>query len=1043
MTVSVMAPAAAGLSGTQDVTLTDDKADIHSSLQDVEGTEMVVLRLEEPSTSMVKAQGPSALKQHAEASQQQVKMFADQSAGIEVVNSFWITNAVLVEVNTNKVDLNTLARLRNVEELHANFEASLPEQPEPESATDGKTAQVGPQAVDTTYGLDQIDAPEVWDEFGTKGEGARVAVLDTGVDADHPDIELADNGWAEIGDDGEPVQGSEPFDSDEHGTHVSGTVSGGDASGEYIGVAPNVELMHGLVLNGGRGSFATIVGGMEWAVENNADVISMSLGGEGYSDAYIDPVRNAQDSGTVVIVASGNSGEGTSGSPGNVYDALAVGATNSNEQITDFSSGEEVNTQSAWGSAAPSDWPSTYIVPDVSAPGQNVKSSVPGGDYKEFPGTSMATPHVSGVAALMISAAGEDLSPDQIQQTLIDTSFKPSNAPSEQDTRWGHGIVDAFEAVSAVAGSPGPSVEGQVVDQNGDAVDGATVELGSAASTTTDSSGSFSLSADAGTYTLTVSGDLIQEGASKQVTLEGEQTTDAGTLTVETVPTTDIGLVGGDFLGDIESTLNSQLDGQYTFTTVSSASEASNYDALVVESLDGVDAQAFVDATSGADTGVVYLDQWNNDNPGATAIKDLTSTSLVSSTDQTDSYSGDASTPIVYEPQTDHPILDGISGETDIHSAEYADHSWFQADGFETLATVGYDSTTSGPALAVDEDSATVLAATLGYSEYVSPSDFTSDASAILANAVEYAASQEDAPSGPNLGIASADAPAEVNVGDQISPSVTIENTGDEAGSTTVTFSFDGTELGSQDVSVAAGATETVSFSAQAPSTAGTYDWTITAAGESLSDTLEVVDDTTEPASFQITSADAPSEVNAGDQIAPSVTIENTGGEAGSTTVTFDVEGQQVDSASVSLDAGQSQTVSLSTQAPSSAGSYGWTVATGDDSVSGQVDVVESGELPPVTGSSPPQDLDNDGYYEDVNGDGVFSIADVNALYYNLYSPAVQNNPEAFNFDLATPASVSYSDVQALYDYLMAVSSTGAAPAEMPDAGSDEAAVSP
>jgi len=856
MTVSVVAPAAgAGLAdgSAETVELSDEPGEIHSSVQNADGTTEIVVRLNELEGSAIQAQGPEALQQYAAASQEYLTTFADSHSAIEVVNQFWITNAVLLEVDTDAVDMERLAQIQGVEELHANFEVQVPDRPESTSSAAEGTS-VGTSAVDTTYGLEQVNAPDVWREFDTRGEGAKVAVLDTGVDADHPDIDLFTRdandptypgGWAEIGDDGNPVAGSEPFDSDRHGTHVSGTVSGGDASGEFIGVAPNVDLMHGLVLNGGRGSYATIVGGMEWAVEENADVISMSLGGSGYSEAYIEPIQNAQDAGTIVVAASGNDGEGTSGSPANVWDVTAVGATDSNEQVTSFSSGETINTASAWGSSAPSYWPDSYIVPDVSAPGQNVKSSVPGGSYDEFPGTSMATPHVSGVVALMVSAADGDLDPDTIQQTLIDTSFKPDNAPSEQDTRWGHGIVDALAAVEAVADSgPNTGLTGTVTS-DGEPVAEATVEV-AGSTTTTAQDGSFELSADPGTYTLTVSGFGIQE-TSQTVTVEDKDAyTDVGTITAEPSDDATVGLVGGSYLSSVESALDSQLGADYAYSTVSSASNADSYDVLVVQSLANVDTNAFLDATSGSDVGVIYLDQWGDDANGIPQL--ASASSAVTDTFEDDSYSGDVTGPIYYEATADHPILDGIGvGEqVQIHDGEYADVAWFETSEFDVIGTVNDANAAIGSGLAVDDESSTVLAATLGYSEYVTGSDFSNDADRILANAVDYLANGGDSPepAPAEFSVSSVDAPTAGETGETVTVDATVQNVGEQAGDTTVTFSFGGSEVDSQTVSLDAGSTTTVSFSATLPSEEGTYGWTVETPDDSASGDLTVEEQT-------------------------------------------------------------------------------------------------------------------------------------------------------------------------------------------------------
>ena len=282
----------------------------------------------------------------------------------------------------------------------------------------------------------------------------------------HPDLDLRNEnpgdptypgGWAEFDSSGNRVTGSEPKDYGNHGTHVSGTVAGGNASGTAVGVAPETELMHAAVLTDCSsgdcvGTFSQIISGMEWAVDNDADVISMSLGADGNFEQFIDPVRNAQSQGTFVVASAGNNGEGTSGSPGNVYDSLSVGASDSNEDIDSFSSGEVIDTDQDWGSP-PSDWPDEYVVPDVAAPGVFVESTLPNDNYGTKSGTSMAAPHVSGTAALMISAAGEDLSPDEIRFALQTTARKPDGwgePDDERDTRYGFGIIDARNATAVV-----------------------------------------------------------------------------------------------------------------------------------------------------------------------------------------------------------------------------------------------------------------------------------------------------------------------------------------------------------------------------------------------------------------------------------------------------------------------------------------------------------------------------------------------------------------------------------------------------------------
>jgi len=474
------------------------------------------------------------MKAAAEDSNQPVVDFASQTDGVNVVTSFWIQQAVLVRINTTQADLQDLQSLGAVEMVTENFNVSA-------SATRETTNFEYDDAREVTYGVEQIDAEEVWKQWGVKGDNTKIAVLDTGVDLSHPDIELyTENksdptypgGWAEFKN-GNRVENSTPHDSQYHGTHVSATVTGGDASGRNIGVAPKAELMHGLVLPGGKGSTANVLAGIQWAVSNNADVVSMSLGiPRQYSDQYITPIQNARSAGTVVVASIGNSGPFITGSPGNLYNVLSVGASDRSGSIADFSSGKNVSKDEF--SSPPSDWPKWYIQPDVSAPGTRVLSADASGGYWELSGTSMAAPHVAGAIALMRSY-DDSLTVTDVWDSLKTTAWSPDSEPSYYgvseeyftnsrgtDIRHGAGIIDVRDAMAKEFGDG--MVEGVVKNESGARLQNANVKVSYGGENLT-VGGNYGVEGVSGTRTVTADKVGYEEVTKKVSVDQGQITT--------------------------------------------------------------------------------------------------------------------------------------------------------------------------------------------------------------------------------------------------------------------------------------------------------------------------------------------------------------------------------------------------------------------------------------------------------------------------------------------------------------------------------------
>ncbi|MFF8449519.1 S8 family serine peptidase [Streptomyces leeuwenhoekii] len=284
----------------------------------------------------------------------------------------------------------------------------------------------------------QIGTPRAW-EAGLTGKGVTVAVLDTGVDADHPDLA------GRVAESRSFVEGEQVADRNGHGTHVASTVGGSGAAsgGAERGVAPGARLAVGKVLGDqGSGSESQIIAGMEWAArEVKADVVSMSLGSPEASDGT-DPMAQAvntlsRETGALFVVAAGNTGTPSSiGSPGAADAALTVGAVDSADEAAYFTSAGPRSGDNA-------------LKPDLSAPGVGILAARSGlsegsGDYTAMSGTSMATPHVAGVAALL-AERHPDWTGAQLKDALMSTS-KPLAASAYT---LGAGRVSVPDAIGA------------------------------------------------------------------------------------------------------------------------------------------------------------------------------------------------------------------------------------------------------------------------------------------------------------------------------------------------------------------------------------------------------------------------------------------------------------------------------------------------------------------------------------------------------------------------------------------------------------------
>jgi subtilisin family serine protease len=479
----------------------------------------------------------SELRDVARRSHDQAESFLSQPSlkkGVKRTKRFWLDNIMLVEATPDVIE--ALAEMPDVVEVFENIKLHLP--PRQESDAGILPTQSQAQLWDS---MEKIGAKQVWTTYGFDGAGVVVGVLDTGCEGDHPDLagRMVTNdpsdptfpgGWAEFDSNGDMVVGSVPHDSDEHGTHTTGTCIGGNASGYDIGVAPGAQFMHALVIPGGSGTFTQVIAGMEWIIDpdgdpmtdDGADVINMSLGGAGAHDVMVVPVDNVVAADVFPAMSIGNSGpsSGTTGSPGNVPSAYGVGATDSTDVIASFSSRGPVT----WNTPP---YVGTYIKPDIAAPGVQIYSSVPGGEWQwhgggqDWSGTSMASPHVAGAAALM-RQANPSMDVEVMKQLLAQTAIDLGDPGKDNDYGWGR--LDAFQAVSAALAGVG-TLEGIVYSSVGGVVHNAQVLIMDTGQRVyTDATGAYTMQLVAGDHQVEVS-RFGYETYSTTVTVVADATT--------------------------------------------------------------------------------------------------------------------------------------------------------------------------------------------------------------------------------------------------------------------------------------------------------------------------------------------------------------------------------------------------------------------------------------------------------------------------------------------------------------------------------------
>ncbi len=418
----------------------------------------------------------SELKATSLESQQTVKEFLEQEAAkgnAENITSYYIVNGMAV--TATKEVAQKIAMFPEVEKVLPNETRQL--------FTTKTEKAIAPKAevANVEWNIERVKAPNVW-AMGIDGAGTVVASIDTGVQWDHPALKEKYRGYnkatGQVSHDfnwfDATAGRATPYDDIEHGTHVTGTMVGSEPNGaNQIGVAPGAKYIAVKAFTSAGGTDADLLEAAQWIlaptdangnarVDMAPDIVNNSWGGgPGLDEWYREVVVNWRAAEIFPEFSAGNTtltnpgGAGSVAAPANYPESFATGATDINNKVGSFSL------------RGPS--PYAEIKPDISAPGVNIRSSIPGGGYEGgWNGTSMAGPAVSGVAALL-RQVNANLTVDEMEEILLETAnpLTDSQYPATPNHGYGYGLVDAYEAVSSVVTGLG-TLKGQVTQQGDD-----------------------------------------------------------------------------------------------------------------------------------------------------------------------------------------------------------------------------------------------------------------------------------------------------------------------------------------------------------------------------------------------------------------------------------------------------------------------------------------------------------------------------------------------------------------------------------------------
>ncbi|MBU5436977.1 S8 family serine peptidase [Tissierella sp. MSJ-40] len=427
-----------------------------------------------------------SLKEIAETTQEDILTYIErqkEKGNVIEYHPYYIINAIYV--NATEEVITKLSKMKEVDRI---FENSLLERDTLQPISENRSVMLRSARYivedNVEWNIKQIGADKVWDEFGVDGNGVVVGIIDSGVDWEHEALKEKWRGYNPndpfnpnpIGNWFDAVSGKEmPYDEpgDYHGSHVTGTILGQDKNGENkIGVAPGAKWIAAKAFNKQGGYPSWILAAGEWMLAPNGDpslapdIINNSWttntkNKDGIDEWYRPMVQAWKAAGIMPIFATGNDTSrngakvGSVGIPANYPESFSVGAVDKNNALCKFSK------------RGPSTYEGEYIKPEIVAPGEDIRSSIIGGYAGGWQGTSMATPHVTGTAALILSA-NRNLSIEDIENILIDTAtpLTDTNYKESPNQGYGYGLVNAYEAVKSIYDKKSTAtVKGKVLGQ--------------------------------------------------------------------------------------------------------------------------------------------------------------------------------------------------------------------------------------------------------------------------------------------------------------------------------------------------------------------------------------------------------------------------------------------------------------------------------------------------------------------------------------------------------------------------------------------------